>query len=137
MSGLSALVDKKRLAAHKIGSISDILAQMESRNRPGQSEPEDVTTITLGTVRSSFTYRQLSMATDKIGNQVYQRVYHDSKNNQADTREEGITRVLTTPYALIQVGHRLAQRVLHCRLLIDLTHRKRSITSWPWTRTVS
>lgn len=107
VSGLSALVDKSRLAANSIHTIDDLLKENE------KEEGE----IALGTVRSSFTYRQLSLANDRIGRRVYERLYQHSTNNLVDTREEGITRALKEPYALIQetINNELAMDE-HCEL---------------------
>ena len=107
LSGFSALVDKSRLSANNVGSIGELFEQ--NRVKPSVSD-ETSEGIALGTIQTTPTYRQLSMANDQIGRKVYEWLYHH--NNVVDSREQGVTRALKVPFALIQVGVCLALCVL-------------------------
>ncbi|KAI2803308.1 hypothetical protein RDWZM_001382 [Blomia tropicalis] len=100
VSSMSALVDKKRLANANVGSIEDLINQRKT-------QPQTTTTddgnepIILGAARSSSTYRHLTMTNDPIGRQLYEWLFRHS-TQMVDSREEGITRVLKSPYAFVQ-----------------------------------
>lgn len=99
-SGLSIILHRDRLTEYGIKNLDELL-ELQNRPRPPNSDGKAMEELAIGTVRSSNTYQQLTMSSDETMRKLYQRILPYS-NNLVDSRENGIKRALSQPYALLQ-----------------------------------
>lgn len=102
VSGLSVVVHKERLREYNIHTLNDLLEQ-RNRPRPTSADGRQLDELAIGTVRSGNTYQQLSMTFDSTLRKVYQLIL-PNPSNFVDSRENGIRRALSSPYAFLQVS---------------------------------
>lgn len=113
-SGLSVIVHKERLKEYNIATLDDLLEQ-RNRPRPTSADGRQLDELAVGTVRSGNTYQQLSMTSDRNLRKLYQLIL-PNPSNFVDSRENGVRRALSSPYAFLQVRFNELGRFFGCNV---------------------
>lgn len=113
-AGLSIIIHKDRIKEYNINSFGDLLVR--DRPRPTTTDGRQLDELALGTVRSGITYQQLSMNSDDSTRELY-KIILPNPSNFVDSRENGVRRALSSPYAFLQEAiHNEIAVDEHCEL---------------------